>query len=217
MSIIRVGVVDDHDIIRSGFITLLKPYPDVEIAFEAQNGQELLYKMQIIPVEVIILDIQMPVLDGLETLKLIREFNKLVRVIMLTIHEEKSYVLKAIEAKANGYLNKTAKADEIYLAIKTVLSEGFYYSEFASGILLKNVIHKNQINPFDSEPYIEFDERQSKVLHLLYLGKTSKEISNELFLSKRTVDACRSSLLEKTQTENTIELIKWCIKNKRFE
>lgn len=214
---IKVAIVDDQEIVRTGFIGLLAPYDDIQVMLEAGNGQDLIDKLPSNPVDVIIMDIKMPILDGIETLKIIRQNNKIVRIIMLSIHEEKSYVLKSVEAKANGYLSKTAKASEIYLAIKTALSEGTYFSEFASEIMLKDIIHKNQINPFDNEPVVEFDERQSQILKLLYLGKTSIEIGKELLLSKRTVDSCRSCLLEMTNTPNTIELIKWCIKNKIFE
>lgn len=159
----------------------------------------------------------MPILDGLQTLKIIRQNDPLVRIIMLTVHETKSFILESVEGKANGYLNKKSKADEIYIAIKRSWSEGFYYSEFASDILFKNIIIKNNIIPFKTEPCDEFDEKHWKVLKLLYDGKTSKEISRELFLSKSLVDKIRSSLLKITSTNSTSDLIKWCYENKIFD
>jgi two-component system, NarL family, response regulator DegU len=214
---IKVAITDDHEVVRTGLIGILKQYEDIEIVLEANNGQELIEKLKSKPVDVIILDIKMPILDGLQTLKIIRESDPSVRIIMLTVHETKSFILESVEGKANGYLNKKAKAEEIYIAIKKSLSEGFYYSEFACDILFKNIIIKNNIIPFKTEPSDEFDEKQWKVLKLLYDGKTSKEISKELFLSKSLVDKVRSSLLKVTNTNSTSDLIKWSYENKIFE
>jgi DNA-binding NarL/FixJ family response regulator len=211
---IRVAVVDDHNIFRASFVRLLSDYQDLNVVFEASDGIELLEKIQSNPVDVIILDLNMPPPNGIETTKLIREKDKNVRILILTMYGESSFVVKSFEAKVNGYLVKTAKPEEVHLAIKTVLKEGVYSTDFVKEALVQDVIYKNHINPLKEEPVVEFNEVELQLLKLLSLGKTSKEISRELLKGKDTVDKYRIALLRKTKSHNTAELLTYCTRHK---
>lgn len=211
---IRVAVVDDHDLFRASFIRLLNDYQDLNVVLEAGTGSELLEKLETQSVDVIILDLNMPAPNGIETCKLIREKDKIVRIIMLTMYDEPSFVSESFKAKVNGYLVKTAKPKEVHLAITTVVKEGVYSSEFVKEALLMDVIHKNHINPLEEEPVAEFNETELQLLKLMSKGKTSKQISKELFKGKDSIDKYRTALLRKTNCHNTAELLTYCTKNK---
>ncbi|HRG68539.1 MAG TPA: response regulator transcription factor [Saprospiraceae bacterium] len=210
---IKIAVVDDHDIFRDSFVRLLSDYDDLKVTIEAGNGIELLEKLETNAVDVIILDLNMPHPNGIETTKLIRERDKVVRILVLTMYAEPSFVVKSFEAKVNGYLVKTTKPKEVHLAITTVWEEGIYSTEFVKDALLKDVIHKNHINPLEEEPIVEFSETELQVLRLISLGKTSKQISKEIYKGKDTIDKYRIALLRKTKSHNTAELLMYCAKH----
>ncbi|MBK7359023.1 MAG: response regulator transcription factor [Saprospiraceae bacterium] len=210
---IKIAVVDDHHIFRASFVRLLGDYPDLKVIFEASDGNELLDKLETNSVDVIILDLNMPPPNGIETTKLIRKKDTKVRILILTMYGESSFVVKSFEAKVNGYLVKTAKPEEVHLAITTVLREGVYSSDFVKDALLKNVIYKNHINPLEEEPVVEFTGNELQVLRLISLGKTSKQISKEIYKSKDTIDKYRIALLRKTNSHNTAELLMYCTKH----
>lgn len=210
---IKIAVVDDHNIFRASFVRLLGDYPDLKVVFEASDGNELLDKLEANSVDVIILDLNMPHPNGIETTKLIREKDKNVRILILTMYGESSFVVKSFEAKVNGYLVKTAKPEEVHLAITTVLKEGVYSSDFVKEAFLQDVIQKNHINPLDEEPVVEFTEVELQLLKLLSLGKTSKQITKELLKGKDTIDKYRIALLRKTKSHNTAELLTYCTRH----
>jgi len=211
---IRVAVVDDHDLFRASFIRLLNDYQDLNVVLEAGTGSELLEKLESNSVDVILLDLNMPAPNGIETCKLIREKDKNVRIIMLTMYDKPSFVSESFKAKVNGYLVKTSKPKEVHLAIKTVVREGVYSTEFVKEALLMDVIHKNHINPLEEEPVAEFNEMELQLLKLISQGKTSKQISKALFKGKESIDKYRAALLKKTNCHNTAELIMYCNKHK---
>jgi DNA-binding NarL/FixJ family response regulator len=211
---INVAVVDDHDIFRASFVRLLNDYEDLKVVLEAGNGNELLEKLQTTSVDVIILDLNMSPLNGIETTKLIREIDKNVRILILTMYEESSFVVKSFEAKVNGYLVKTSKPKEVHLAIATVWKDGVYSTEFVKEAFLQDVIYRNHINPLDEEPVVEFNEKELQVIKLIAQGKTSKQIGRELFKGKDTIDKYRIALLRKTNSHNAAELLTYCSKHK---
>ncbi|MBK8296846.1 MAG: response regulator transcription factor [Saprospiraceae bacterium] len=210
---IRVAVIDDHNIFRASFIRLLDDYNDLNVVFESNSGEELLEKYNSNLIDVIILDLNMPNLNGIETCKRIRERDKNVRILMLTMYDEPSFVVKSFEAQVNGYLVKTAKPKEVHLAIMSILEEGVYSNEFVKEALLKDVINKNHINPLREMALVEFSETELNLLRLISKGKTSKQISKELFKSKDSIDKYRTALLRKTKSHNTAELLMYCAKH----
>lgn len=215
---IKVALAEDHEITRAGFIEFMKPYENIEVVIQANSGEELIDLLQSTPVDVVVLDIRMKGVSGIETAIRIRENDKLIKIIMLTEHEQPSLVFKSIKANANGYLTKSkTKADEIYVAIQTVMSGTFYCNEFIHQILSKNVIYKNQINPFETDPYVEFNEIEKQILKHLCAGKTSFEIGVLINKSKSLVDNYRLAMCKKTKTHNATELIIYCLKNELLD
>lgn len=214
---IRVALVDDDQLARAGLISLLNPYPDISIILEANSGKEIIDKLKYTQVDIILMDIRMKDMNGIEVTKIIRSQNKTVKVIMLSMYEEPSFVLKSIEVDANGYLLKKSKAEEIYHAINSVLEkEEYHRSDFVKDVLSIQMINKSKSDSieFDSDQSIEFNKRELQILNLLQLEKSSLEISKELCLSKSSVDAYRASMMRKTGTHTTTGLIVYCIKNK---
>ncbi|MEP7197207.1 MAG: response regulator transcription factor [Saprospiraceae bacterium] len=211
---IKIAIVDDHDIFRASFIRLLSDYNDLEVVLEAGSGTELLQKLETQIVDVIIMDLNMPRPNGIETCKLIREKDKNVRILILTMYDEPSFVIKSFEAKVNGYLVKTAKPKEVHVAITKVLQEGVYANEFVKEALLRDMMQKNNSNPLTQDHVVEFDEKELQILRLISQGKTSNQISKEIFKGKDTIDKYRIALLRKTNTHNTAGLLIYCLKNK---
>ncbi len=212
MSKIRVAIADDHKIFRSGIISSLSYYDDIEIAMEASNGTELLDNLSSHNIDVILLDVKMPNMDGYETLNRLRTKNDEVKVIVLTMHEEDSFIYKFMDSRANSYLVKNSDPGEVYLAIKECFEKGYYMNKKINDVLASKFIEKKHLNSRDGI-VLDFDNRELKVLKLLSEQKTSHEISMELFIGVRTVDSIRAELLKKTQCKNTAGLVIFCYKN----
>ncbi len=155
----------------------------------------------------------MPKTNGVEATKLIRKFDTNVRIIIVTGHDEESYIFKMIDEKANAYLLKNSNINEIYFAIKSCIDIGFYFPDYVKDALLNKKIRKSQLNPKETNPYIDLTTREIEVLRLICEEKTSTEIGATLFISTRTVDEHKAKLLEKTNTKNMVGLVLFCYKN----
>jgi len=206
MEIISVAIADDHIIFRKGLCAILNEISDVKVVAEASNGLELLEILKLNQVDIVLMDIRMPVMDGLEaTQKVVKKFPQ-VRVIALTMHEEIGYFNKMIEAGAFGFLLKQTNKDELELAINTVMAGDNYFSQEFIASINRNTSIKKQIN-------IALTDRESEVLELICKGHSNIEISKILGISQRTVDAHRSRLFEKTGAKNAPNLVMFAIKN----
>ena len=214
---IKIAIIDDHEIFRSGLIGHLSIYKDLDIVIDAENGHEFLNALENHKVDVILLDISLPDIDGIEIAKIIREKNKNIKILMLTGHYDSSYVSNCLDAKVDGYLIKTSKASEIYYAITTVLNNESYFPELVKNIIATDVIRKHQIEFKADSNSPTFSGIELKVLKLIRDGKTSESIGKELNKSKTTIDEYRSKMMKKTSTQNSTELMYYCIANKIFE
>jgi len=214
---IKVGVVDDHELFRTGLITHLSIYNELDIVINVENGNDLLYAMNNQPVDLILMDINLPNKNGIDITKTLKESNHDIKIIMLTGHELPSYVTNSIDAKANGYLLKSSKASEIHQAILTVINGENYYSEQVKYIIASDVIRKHQIEVFGNNNLPSFSQTEMELLEFIRDGKTSEEIGKIIHKSKRSVDEYRSKLMKKTNTNNAYELIYYCIANKIFD
>jgi len=212
---IRVAIVDDDQLSRAGLISFLKPYNEISFVVEASSGQEIIDILNHTSVDVILIDIKMNGLNGIETVKKIREKDTKTKIIMLTMFEEPSYVIKSIDVKANGYLLKKSKAEDIYNAINIVMKEDYYRSDFVKDVLSMQMIRKSKNGNFenDKEYIIDFSERELQILNLLQLEMSSAEIGKELSLSKSSINAYRASMMKKTGTHTSTGLIVYCIKH----
>jgi DNA-binding NarL/FixJ family response regulator len=205
---IRVVLADDHVFVRDGIKSLLKNEANIEVVGEAADGLEALKAVEINQPDLLILDIRMPNLNGIEVIEKLRSQNNLVKIVMLSMHESEEYVLKSINAGADGYLLKGSSKEEFLKALNTVSKGGKYFSGDISSILINQLLHQNTFS--ESKQLIRDEmmitKREKEILTLLLSGKGNKEIAEELDISKRTAEVHRFNLMKKLKVKNLIEL-----------
>ncbi|AOM79641.1 response regulator transcription factor [Pedobacter steynii] len=211
---INILLAEDHNVVRNGLKMLLEADKDLNITGEAINGQQVLDLLEgSDQVDVVLSDINMPLVDGISLITELKNRGCKAKVIILTMHENEQYVHEAFREGAFGYLMKSAKEEELVYAIKHVYSGGYYLcSELAMIMLKKNMhstLHLQPKEPLD----IDFTEREIEVLQLIAEGLTNQQMSDKLFLSKRTIEGHRQSLIDKTEAPNTAGLISFALRN----
>lgn len=212
--LIKVAIADDHKIFRSGVINTLIPYENINVVFEAEDGEHLLQHLEQQMPDVILMDLKMPNMDGIAATIKVKEKYPEVKIIILTMYEDDNFIVHLIEHGANAYLLKNAEPEEIYEAICTTHDKGFYFNENVNLALLKKVLHKNkqQIKPTLSNE-IQLNEREIEVLRMICNERTTQEISEEIYLSPRTVEGIRQKLLEKINVKNSVGLVLYAFRN----
>jgi len=213
---IKYAIADDHKLFRKGIIAVLEDSPGFKLVLEAQNGRELLNNLNKAKPDIILLDLRMPEMDGIETTVEIRKQNEDVKIIIVTMLDDEKYVIHLMEVGANGYLLKNAEPEEIKTAITTAYENGYYFNDYVNKALLKRVVHKNQLKPVFNNN-IELTNREIEVLKLICNEQTANEISKLIFLSPRTVEGIRTKLLEKIGVKNTAGLVMYAVKNRIVE
>ncbi len=213
---IKYAIADDHPIFRQGVIFALSTIPELKLVLESANGEELLKGIPKHSPDVILLDVKMPVLNGIQTIKEIRKNDQTIKIIIISMYEDDNNIIELMEAGANGYVLKNSEADEIIKAIFTVYETGYYFNDFVNKALLKKLIHKTHIKPLFPQK-IELTNRELEVLKLICAEQTAIEISKQIFLSPRTVEGIRTRLLEKIGVKNTAGLVMYAVKNKIVE
>lgn len=201
MKKIRLVLADDHPMIRAGFKTLLAQSSDFEVAGEAGSGQELLKVVAAVKPDVTLVDVHMPGMNGLEALEKLHASFPEIRFLVLTMHDEREYVQKALKAGADGYLLKNIDREELENAIHTVFKGGKYFSPEITAILADTVAH-----PVQGES--EITPREKEVLVLVGGGHSTKQIADQLGISIRTVETHRINMLKKLGVNNSAELIR---------
>ena len=211
---IKVLLADDHSIVRAGLCRIVEESEEMEVVAEASNGKEALRKARETKVDVAVIDISMPGIDGLEVTERLRtEFKERIPVIMLTMHEEDQYVIRAIEAGAMGYITKRSAPEKLVEAISQVHGGGRYFSARAVEALALRVARGDQgKSPLDS-----LSTRELQVLRRLAMGHTNREIASAYSISVKTVDTYRLRLLKKLNLRNNAELSLFAIQNKLIE
>jgi DNA-binding NarL/FixJ family response regulator len=216
---IRVIIADDHVLYRAGVKTSLSVRKDVEVIAEADNGMHLLNLIKNLEVDVILLDIQMPIMDGIATLPEVKKIAPNAKVIMLTMVDDNSMITKLMELGANSYLTKTSDSEIIYEAIKTCHEQEYYFNALTNKALLTNLIHKNPVTPapIQAAETAQLNEKETLILRLMCEEKSTKEIADIVDLSPRTVEAIRDRLKVKTGSKTTAGLIMYAVKHKIIE
>lgn len=210
----RIILADDHTILRDGIRALLSAEADLEVVGEASNGTEVLAILETTPVDVVLMDVQMPVLDGFATMPELRRRFPEVRVLVLTMLDHENYVARMLEAGALGYVLKNAAISEITHAIRTVAAGNlFLCTEIGLNMLHKAVaqLGSAMANAADNHTGADLTARELEVLKLIAEGLTNGEISDKLFTSKRTIETHRQNIIAKTQAKNTAALIKLAV------
>lgn len=209
MDKIKVLIVDDHTIMRDGIRALLGIHDDIEVIGEASEGKEAIEKsLELIP-DVVIMDIAMPGMDGLEATQKIKKGKPGIKVLILTQHDDKEYILSAIKAGASGYVPKRALGSELVSAIYAIQREKSYLYPSAAAALIHD--YRQQA---ETEPHDRLTAREKEVLKLIAEGHTSKEMADMLFISPKTVMAHRAKIMEKLDLHNRAEIIKYAIRKK---
>jgi DNA-binding NarL/FixJ family response regulator len=207
---IKVAIADDHALFRAGVKTALSAKKDVELIAEADNGMQLLNLLKHIEPDVILLDIQMPIMDGISTLPEIRKINPYVKVIILSMHNDHSMISKLMEIGANSYLTKNSDSETIYQAIKTCFEQEFFFNELTNKALLTG-LRTRKMEP-DGLIDAQLTDKEVRILKLMCEEKTTKEIADIVDISPRTVEAIRDKLKTKTGAKSMAGLVMYAVK-----
>lgn len=213
MEPIRVAVVDDHEMFRKGIIGILVESEQFTVTLEAANGQEFLDKLESTAVDVALLDLEMPVLSGMDACKIAREKSPDLKILILTMHKTPHFMVHMMENGANGYLVKESGPEELEDAIVKVHETGYYFSDAVSRAMLQRLDGgSKKIQKIEENLHSELSSREQEVLELICQELTTPEIAEKLYLSPRTVEGYRKQLLEKTGTRNTAGLVIWAVR-----
>jgi DNA-binding NarL/FixJ family response regulator len=212
MDSIKVAIADDHKIFRKGVILSLKPYHNIEFVLEAENGEELISSVEKAKPDIILMDLKMPVKDGIETTKYLNKHFPSIRILILTMYEDERFVGHLMDSGANGYLLKSTDPEEIKQGIMDVMRTGFYLNNFVNRVLIKKNYAKQKFNP-NLKSEIVISEREKEVLSLVCLEFTAQEIAQKMDISARTVEAIKDRLMERFGVKNSVGLVFFAMKN----
>jgi len=210
MNEIKVLLADDHQIIVDGLKSLLQNTADIQVAGEANNGREVLRLLGILKIDVILMDIDMPVMNGIDALKEIKRTFSALKVIILSMHQEAGMIKSLMAIGADGYILKSTSQDELIGAIRKVAAGQPYFSPEVTLSLLNTPQNNLQSSKQQTEM---LTDREEEILKLIAEGFSNKEIGNKLFISHRTVDTHRTNLMKKLNANNIAGLISYAIKN----
>jgi DNA-binding NarL/FixJ family response regulator len=212
MEPIRIAIADDYAIFRDGLKIGLKSDRNLQVVLEAGNGIDLIEGLKKQPVDVILMDLKMPVMDGIEATREVKKLNDAIKVLAVTMYDDDQFIIHLMENGANGYLLKNAEPEEIRKAIYAAHETGYYFNDIVNKALLKKLVIKGHVKPSFSQQ-VAFSERELEVLKLICEEKTASEIGQEIFLSPRSVEGVRQRLIEKVGVKNTAGLVMFAVKN----
>lgn len=209
MGVIKVVLADDHVLVRDGIKALLEDQDGIQVVDEASNGKEALEVVGRSNPDLLIVDIRMPELNGIEVVAALKTAESTVRILVLSMHDSEEYVVKAIQAGADGYLLKGASKEEFLKALKKVASGGKYFTGDVSSIIMNNFVNANAGRETKKEPKelpFKLTKREKQILNLALQLKNNSDISKALEISKRTVEVHRFNLMKKLGAKNLSEL-----------
>ena len=209
---LKVLLADDHKLLRAGLKLLLQRNPDFAVVGEAADGEQTLQLFQQLEPDLLLLDLSMPKMDGLDCLREIKSRWPGAKVIVLTMHEDENYIKQAMQAGAAAYVHKSAADTDLFKAIDAVQAGQLYLSQQDSNLLL-NVLLKQDPVPVDNQaPYVLLSPREREVLRLIAHGYSMAEVAERLSLSIKTVDTYKTRLMEKLGTTRKSELVSYALK-----
>ena len=212
MSKIKIIIADDYKIFREGLKVGLSADEGLEVIAEADNGEDLVKLLDAYTPDVILMDLEMPIMDGMEATKIVRKKYPTMKVLVVSMYEDDKFIIHLMENGANGYLLKNAEPDEIRRSIYAVHENGYYFNDLVNKALLKKLVLKNNFKPSFNQN-IDLTEREQEVLKMICEEKTAAEIAKEIFLSPRSVEGIRQRLIEKIGVRNTAGLVMFAVKN----
>jgi DNA-binding NarL/FixJ family response regulator len=212
MKKIRVIIADDHAILRAGLIALLATFGNIEVVGEASTGNEVIELMPKAAPDIVLMDIAMPGLDGISTTRRITREHPGAKVIILSQHDNREYVLSSIKAGASGYILKKAVASDLTSGIEAVYGGGYFFYPSVARTVVEDYLEQLKSGKHDQDTIERLSEREREVLKLIAEGLSSNEIANRLFISVKTVLGHRSNIMEKLDIHNRTELVKYAIR-----
>jgi two-component system response regulator NreC len=215
LSVCRIIITDDHQLILDGLRSIITGESDLQLLAEANNGQQALSLCESLQPDLVLMDIDMPVMNGLEATTQIKKKFPSVRVMVLTMHDEAALVKRIMEIGADGYMLKNADQEELLSAIRKVAGGEKHYSEKVLNALKEGKTDSSQfsLRPTDAVLLSTLTEREVEILRLLAEGLSNKEIGDKIFISHRTVDTHRTNLMKKLDVHNVAGLIRFAIRN----
>ena len=211
---ISVMIVDDHVIFRSGLKTIINKTKNAKVIAEASDGKEFLEVLETIAPDVVLMDIEMPIMNGIEATKIAIERHPDLKIIALTMFNNEEYLESMLDVGAKGFLLKNINKDDLERAMQTVIKGNNYYSEELWNYFTKKVVHEDKPQILND---LALTKREVEILQLLFEGCSNKEIADKLFISERTVIGHKSNLLSKTNCKSTVQLLAYVIKNKLID
>ncbi|MBI2846772.1 MAG: response regulator transcription factor [Chloroflexi bacterium] len=211
MSEIKVLLADDHAVVRSGLRMLLEAEGDIEVVGEARDGLEAIRKAEQLTPDVILMDISMPGLSGLEAARRIKKERPQINILFLTMHQSEEYFFQALQAGGSGYVPKSALDTEVIAAVRTVSRGLSYLHPSVSQMLVADYVERAKAGE-KLDPYESLTDREKEILHLIAAGHSNKEIAEKLSISINTVHNHRANLMEKLGLHNRMELLKYAIR-----
>ncbi len=209
MGEVKVVIADDHTLMRSGLKLMLTNQPDISVVGEAADGAEALKLVEALRPDIVLLDVSMPEMNGLECMKRIREIDAAVKVILLTMHEDIRYLKEGFAAGASGYVLKKAADDVLYEAIRTVRAgEVFVQNSMAQSLVCELKERRDRPSIADTKP---LSEQEKRVLSLIAMGHSNAEIAEQLVVSTRTVETYKYRIMDKLNTKKRADLVKYAI------
>ena len=214
MDKIRILLADDHPLIRSGIVTLLQSYKDFEIVGEAQDGEEAVEKTKVLKPDVLIIDLSMPKLSGIEATGIITKKHPDVKVLVLTMHENEEYVYQILKSGAGGYVLKSAGKEELSAAIRAVAKGEKFFSPRVSEIMAESYVRRKERGETLSKgEMIPLTRREKEILRLVVTGLTNQQIADQLCISPRTVDTHRTNIMQKLDIHDVANLVRYAIEH----
>jgi DNA-binding NarL/FixJ family response regulator len=214
---LNILLAEDHNIVRNGIKMLLEANNEFKIIHEAINGKQVL---ELIangePIDIVLTDINMPEMDGITLIQEIKKISPNTHVVILSMHDNEKYVIKAFSEGAMGYILKNVNADELIFCLRFIANGGRYLSSELTMKIIEDLLHNKQYQA-SNKLVIDLSLREIEVLQLIAEGYTNSEMSDKLFLSKRTIEGHRQSLIDKTNSKNTAALIKFAVLNNIIE
>ncbi len=207
---IKLAVVDDQQLFRQGLLSLIREYGEFEVIIEASNGKEFIEEMKKEKPDVVLLDVEMPVMDGSAVTEYLNKKHPNIKIIILTMHDDEELVLYLAKQGAHGFLLKDSDIDTVADAIFQVMEGKRHFEKKIAGLLLQGVVKsKKKADVID----VHFSDKEIMVLKLICKEYTNKEISEKLALSQRTIEGYRESLLQKTASRNTAGIVMYAMKH----
>jgi DNA-binding NarL/FixJ family response regulator len=217
-TVIKIAIADDHKIFRDGIKMALSTKENLKMVWEAEDGKDLIHKISIKKPDVLLMDIRMPEIDGINAIETLRKQYDDIKIIVLTMYDDQQMISKMMEMGANAYLTKTTDPDEIYEAILTCMNDDFYFNQLVNNAVMGKLMQKKNVrHHYGPSTPINFSEKELKILQLLAEDKTTEEISKIIFLSPRTIETIRQAMKNKVGAKTIGGLITYGMRNRIIE